>query len=60
MCFLALLESLKIFTFMIIVSIISLGLDKQYHQYHHSRMEALASELYKRVMCSIIEGIKGG
>jgi len=63
MCFLALPESLKVFTFMMIIGIISFGLvDEQRHrrQRHHSTTEGLASELLKRVMCCIIEGIKGG
>jgi len=61
-CFLALPESLKVFTFMIVIGIILLGLYEQRHQgqCHHSTTEAFASELLKRVMCSIIEGIKGG
>jgi len=57
-CFLALPESLKVFTFMMVVGIISLGLVDE--QRHSSTTEGLASELLKRVMCCIIEGIKGG
>jgi len=68
-CFLAFPESLKIFTFimdivaiMVRLGITSLGLDEQRHQRqrHSSTTEGLASELLKRVMCSIIAGIKGG
>ena len=59
-CFLALLEILKVFTFMMVIGIISLGLmDEQCHQRHHSIIKGLTSELLKRVMCCIIEGIKG-
>ena len=60
-CFLALLESLKVFTFMMIIGIISLGWDKQHYQYqvHYLATEDLASELLKRVICRVIEGIKG-
>jgi len=59
--FLALPESLKVFIFMIVVGIISLGLvDEQRHQRHSSTTGGLANELLKRVMCCIIEGIKGG
>jgi len=58
-CFLAVPQSLKVFTFMMVVSTISLGLNEQHHQRHSSTMEGLANELLKRVMCCIIEGIKG-
>jgi len=58
-CFLALSESLRVFTFMMVVNIRLLGLmDEQRPQRQHSTMEGLASELLKRVMYRVIEGIK--
>jgi len=45
---------------MVSCGIISLGLGEQRHKHHFSTTEGLAGELLKRVMCWVIEGIKGG